>query len=108
MLYLLQRNDCVADLHVSDTFSHALDNASTLVSSNDGEGSFGVLSAQHVGICVAHASVVHLDADFMGSGREDLDVLDDQVFASFPGHGSLADDALSRRVRHDGASRGRR
>lgn len=40
--------------------------------------------------CVADTGVVNLDSDLMGLGRSDLDILNGQFLASFPGDGSLA------------------
>lgn len=79
----------VTGLHVGDTLANRLHNTSTLVSQDDGESTLWVLSGQCVGICVADTGVVNLDADFVGFGSSNLDVLDAEVLASLPGDGSL-------------------
>lgn len=79
----------VARLHVSDALAHGLDDTSTLVTQDDGEGSLGILAGQGVCICVADTSVVDLNTDFIGPGRSDLDVLDRKLLAGFPGDGGL-------------------
>lgn len=84
----------VAGLHVGDTLADRLDNTSAFVSQDDGEGTFGVLAGQCVGICVADTGVVDLDADFVGLGRGDLDVFNGEVLAGFPSNGGFASDGL--------------
>lgn len=79
----------VARLHVGDTLAYRLDNTSTLVPQDDGEGSLGVLAGQSVGICVAHSSVVDLNTDLVCSWGQDFDVFDGEVLAGFPGDGGL-------------------
>ena len=44
--------------------------------------------------CMADTSVMNLDADFVGLGRSNLDILDAQRLASLPGDGGLAGDGL--------------
>lgn len=97
----LERDDVVALLHVSDTLAHTLDNTGTLVTGDNGEGTLGVLAAHHVGIRVADTGVVDLNADLVGFGRSDLDVLDAEVLGGVPGHGGLASDGLALGGRHD-------
>lgn len=75
----------VARLHVCDALANGLDDASTLVSQDDREGTLGVLSGEGVGIGMADTSVVDLDADFVGFGRSNFDVLNHKVLASLPG-----------------------
>lgn len=107
---LLEGNDMVAGLHVGDALADRLDNSGAFMSQDDRERALGVLSRQCVGIwprsgsvawrregpdhltCVADTDVVNLDADLVGFGRSDLDILDGQVLASRPGHGGLAGD----------------
>lgn len=84
----------VADLDVGHALTDGLDDASTLVSENNGESTLGVLAGEGVGICVADTGVVDLDADFVGAGRKHLNVLDAQLLAGLPGDGGLASDRL--------------
>ena len=79
----------VPGLHVCDTLTNGLDDTSTLVSEDDGEGTLGVLAGQCVGICVADTGVVDLNADLVGPGWEDFDILNGKVLARFPGNGGL-------------------
>lgn len=79
----------VTGLHICDTLTNRLNNTSSLVSKNDGEGTLGVLARQCVGIGVAHTGVVDLDADFVGTGHANLNVLDGEVLAGFPGNSGL-------------------
>lgn len=79
----------LARLHVCDSLANRLDNARALVSQDDGESTFGVLSREGVGIGVADAGVVDLDADLVGLGGSNLNVLDGEVLAGLPGDGSL-------------------
>lgn len=92
--HLLESNDVITRLHVGDALTNRLNNTGTLVSQDDGEGTFWVLAGQCVGICVANTCVVDLDTDFVGFRRGDLNVLDGQVLASLPGNGGLASDGL--------------
>lgn len=43
---------------------------------------------------MAHSRVVDLDADLVGLGRRDLDVLEGEGLAGLPGNGGLAGDGL--------------
>ncbi len=43
---------------------------------------------------MANTSVVDLNADLVRSWRQDLDILKRQLFAGFPGDGSLAGNCL--------------
>lgn len=88
--YLLERNNVLARLHACDTLAHGLDDASSLVSQDNGEGSLRVLSGQRVGIGVADTGVVDLDPDLMSFGRGNFDILDDEVLAGLPGDGGLS------------------
>lgn len=79
----------VARLHVGDALSDRLDDTSTLVTQDDGEGTLGVLAGQGVCICVADTCVVDLDTNFVGPRGGDLDVLNCKVLAGFPGNSGL-------------------
>lgn len=87
---LLECNNVVAGLHVRDALTHGLDDTSTLVTQDDGEGTLGVFSGEGVGIGMADAGVVDLDADFMGLGHTNLDILDAEVLSSLPGNSGLS------------------
>lgn len=80
----------VTRLHIGDAFTNRLDDTSTLVTQDDGEGSLRVLARQGVCICVADTCVIDLDTDLMGLRGSDLDVLDREVLAGFPGNGGLS------------------
>jgi hypothetical protein len=88
-------NNVIADLDVSDALTNGLDNTSTLVSKNDRESTFGVLTGKSVGISVADTSVGNLDTDLMGAGRENLNILNRERLASFPGNGGLTSDSFT-------------
>lgn len=88
-MYSLKSNDVVTGLHVGHALTHRLDDASTLVSQDNGERALGVLAGQGVGIGVADAGVVDLDTDLVGLGRGNLNVLDGEVLAGFPGDSGL-------------------
>lgn len=79
----------VTGLYICDTLANGLDNTSTLMPEDNGESTLGVLAGQCVGICVADTRVVDLNADLVGPGWENLDVLDGKVLAGFPGNSSL-------------------
>lgn len=79
----------VARLHIGDALTNRLNDTGTFVSQNDGEGTLRVLAGQGVGIRVADTGVVDLDADLVGLGRSDLNVLNAEVLASFPRNGGL-------------------
>ena len=93
-LCVLESNDVVAGLYVCDALTDRLDDTSTLVSEDDGENTLRVLAGQCVGICVADTGVVDLNADLMGPRGSNLDILDREVLAGFPGNGSLSKSAL--------------
>lgn len=80
----------VAGFYVCDTLADGLDDTSTLVSKNNGESTFRVLAGQCVGICVANTCVVDLNSDLVGPWRKNLDILDGEVLAGFPGNGGLS------------------
>jgi len=79
----------ITGLYVCDSLTNGLDNTSTLVPEDDRESTLGVLSGQRVGICVADTGVIDLNADLVGPGWEDFDILNGKVLAGFPGNGSL-------------------
>jgi hypothetical protein len=109
--HLLKSDHIVTGLDIGHALSNRLDHASTFVAKNDGESSLGVLSGESVCIwergvsskkkngptwgelrprtSVADTSVVDLNADFVGLGRRNLDVLDGQRLASCPCDGGL-------------------
>jgi hypothetical protein len=82
-------NDVITRLHIGNALSNRLDVTSTLVSEDDGESTLGVLSRERVRICMADTGVVDLDADFVGSGGKNLNLLNREVLAGFPGNCSL-------------------
>lgn len=86
----------VTRLDVGDALTNGLDDTSTFVTQDDGEGTLGILSGESVGVCVANTSVVDLNSDFVGTRRKNLDILELQVLASSPGNGGLAGDGLSK------------
>lgn len=79
----------VTRLHVGDALANGLNDTSTLMTQDDGEGSLGILAGQGVCICVADTRVVDLNTNFVSLGRSDLDVLDRKVLAGFPSDGGL-------------------
>ena len=109
--YLLESNDVISNLHVRNSFANRLHDTSSLVSENNGESTLGVLSRKCVCICqqsstlhpkspgkiagcgyhtsVAHSSVMNLNSDLVCPRRQNLDILDDEVFSSFPCYGRL-------------------
>lgn len=84
----------VANLDVGHALTNRLDDTSSLVPQDDGEGTLGVLAGQRVRICVAHTGVVDLDTDLVRLWGCNLDVLNAQVLARLPGDGGLAGDGL--------------
>lgn len=50
-LNVLESDNVVARLYVGDALTDRLDDTSTLVTKDDGEGTLGVLAGQCVGIC---------------------------------------------------------
>lgn len=107
----------VAGLYTGNALADGFDNAGALVAKDDGEGALGVFAGEGVGIyearnvsvwfslrnmrerpvgltCVADTGVVDLDADLVGLGRGDLDILDGQLLTGLPGDGGLASDGL--------------
>jgi len=84
----------VADLDIGDALADGLDDTSTLVTQDDGEGTLGVLARERVGVCVAHTGVVDFDPDLMGLWWSNLHVLDAKLLAGLPGDSGLAGDGL--------------
>jgi hypothetical protein len=101
----------VANLYICDALADGLDDTGTLVTEDNGERALGVLSGECVGIWrvlagfpgsrsvllgrdvwtgaeltgMADTGVVDLDADFIRLGWGNLDVLDGEILACFPG-----------------------
>lgn len=92
---VLESDNVVAGLHVGDALTNTLDNTGTLMSQDNGESTLGVLARKSVGIRVADTSVVDFDSDFMCLWWCHFNVLNGEIFASFPGHGGLASDGLA-------------
>jgi len=105
----------VAWLNVGHALAYRLDDTGTLVSKDDGESPLGILARQCVCICgpdviqylpspedsaawshtcVANTRVVDLNAHLVCLGRRDLYILDAELLAGLPSHGSLAGDGL--------------
>lgn len=47
----LESDNVIAGLYVGDALADGLDDTGTLMTEDDGEGTFGVLAGQCVGIC---------------------------------------------------------
>jgi hypothetical protein len=86
---VLERNDVVARLYIGDALSDRLNVTGTLMTEDNGESTLGVFARECVRVGMADTSVVDLDTDFVGSGRKDLNLLDGEVLAGFPGNCSL-------------------
>lgn len=110
---ILEADDGVAGLDVGDALTNRLDDAGALVSEDNGESALGILARERVGVCycsaivpiqgdscralltrVANTGIVNLNADLVGLGGSDLDILNGQVLAGLPGDGGLAGDGL--------------
>jgi hypothetical protein len=102
---LLQRDNVVTGLHVCDALADRLDDAGALVTEDNGESTLGVLAGESVGIGMADTGVVDFDADLVGLGRGDLDVLDAEVLACFPGHSGLAGNGLANGISGHGCGK---
>ena len=103
---VLEGDDVVSRLDRRHPFANGLDDSSSFMSQDDGESTFGILAGECVRIwfqsacifgpdgtnrtCMANASIVYLNADFMGFRRGDLDVFNRQVLASLPGYSGLS------------------
>jgi hypothetical protein len=92
---VLQRNDMIANLNIRNTLTNRLDDTGALVSENDGESTLRVFSGECVGIGMANTSVINLNPHFMRPGRSNLDILDAEVLAGFPGNCCLYAVSLS-------------
>ena len=79
----------ITRLHVGNSLTNRLDVTGTLMTKDNGESTLGVLARECVCVGMADTSVVDLDTDFVGSGRKDLNLLDGEVLAGFPGNCSL-------------------
>jgi hypothetical protein len=118
---LLESDDIVARLDRGHALTHGLDNTSTLMSQDDWESTFGVLARECVCICSFHqpvflrvvgclrtrmadTRVMNLNADLVGLGWCDLDVLDAEVLASFPGDGGLSSVSRKLQARSDSST----
>lgn len=105
---VLKCYNVVSGLDGGDPRADGLDDTGSFVSEDDGESALGVLAREGVGIypisvccslpprpscnrtCVANSSVVDLNADLVGLGCGNLNVLDRKRFPGFPCHGSLS------------------
>ena len=85
----VQGDDILSGLDGGHAIAYGLDNTGTFVTEDDREGTFGVFSGEGVGVCVADTGVVDLNANLMGLGGCNLDILDGERLASSPGDGSL-------------------
>lgn len=90
----VEGDDMIAGLDVGDALADGLDDTSTLVSQDDGEGTLGILAREGVGIRVADTGVVDLNADLVRLGWCDLDVLNAERCGRLPGHRGFAGDSL--------------
>ena len=91
---VLQRDDVVARLDRRDALADALDDARALVAEHDRKRALRILARQSVGVGVADACVVDLDADFVGLWWCDFDFFDGQVGGRLPGDSGLASNGL--------------
>jgi hypothetical protein len=85
----LKSHNVVPGLYVCYTLANAFDDASTFMTEHYGESSFRIFSRQSIGIGVANACVVYLDADFVCARRLDFNVFNGEVFSCFPRNRSL-------------------
>jgi hypothetical protein len=96
----------VSRLNTRHALTDRFDDTSAFVTEDNGESAFGVFAGEGVGICsqsvslfiynftrrkdthtgMADTSVVDLNAHFMCLGWRNLDVLDGEVLAGFPGN----------------------
>lgn len=79
----------ITRLHVGNSLTNRLDVTGTLMTKDNGESTLGVLARECVCVGMADTSVVDLDTDFVGARGQNLDFLNGEVLASFPGHCGL-------------------
>ena len=79
----------ITRLHVGNSLTNRLDLTGTLMTKDNGESTLGVLARECVCIGMADTSVVDLDTDFVGARGQNLDFLNGEVLASFPGYCGL-------------------
>jgi hypothetical protein len=96
----VESNDIVTGLHGSDTLADGLNDTGSLVTEDDGESTFGILSGECVGIRVANTSVKDLDANLVGLGRSNLDVFHGEGLPGAPRNRRLASDGLAYSASH--------
>ena len=81
---VLERYDIVANFDIGDALADGLNDTRALVPEHNGKGTLGVLARERVGIGVADAGVVDLDADLVSFWGRNFDVLDGEILAGFP------------------------
>ena len=79
----------IARLHVGNSLTNRLDVTGTLMTEDNGESTLGVLAREGVCIGMADTSVVDLDTNFVCARGQNLNFLNGEVLASFPGNGGL-------------------
>ena len=79
----------ITRLHVGNSLTNRLDVTGTLMTKDNGESTLWVLARECVCIGMADTSVVDLDTDFVGARGQNLDFLNGEVLASFPGYCGL-------------------
>ena len=79
----------IARLHVGNSLTNRLDVTGTLMTEDNGESTLGVLAREGVCIGMADTSVVDLDTNFVCARGQNLNFLNGEVLASFPGYCGL-------------------
>jgi hypothetical protein len=79
----------IARLHVGNSLTNRLDVTGTLMTKDNGESTLGVLAREGVCIGMADTSVVDLDTNFVCARGQNLNFLNGEVLASFPGYCGL-------------------
>ena len=79
----------IARLHVGNSLTNRLDVTGTLMTKDNGESTLGVLARECVCIGMADTSVVDLDTNFVCARGQNLNFLNGEVLASFPGYCGL-------------------